>query len=65
MRIAYGVTVDDDSASESDDPFNSCDHTLAAADWRVITLLYYYYYKFKNKVGIQAIKSSETREEQW
>ena len=47
MRIAYGVTVDDDSASESDDPFNSCDHTLAAADWRVITLLYYYYYKFK------------------
>ena len=26
---------------------------------------YIKYYKFKNEVGIQAIKSSETRDEQW
>ena len=32
MRIAYGVTVDDDSASESDDPFNSCDHSERESD---------------------------------
>lgn len=32
MHIAYGVTIDDDGASESDDPFNNSEHSDRASD---------------------------------
>lgn len=32
MHIAYGVTIDDDGASESDDPFNNSEHSDRALD---------------------------------